>query len=174
MHYWRNLCCGRLPFKGYINLEAKTAEKFIYIPSINDTVYKTGDLGYMLPNGDLQYVGRRDKQVKINGYRIELDEINSVLLEFPDIVESVSIVDKNKILSFVVCKNTIPLEDVRNYIKTKLPYYMVPTKIISIEKFLSTITENWTRKNYLSIILVLHLLINILQKTKLKNKSSLS
>lgn len=120
--------------KGYINLEAKTAEKFIYIPSINDTVYKTGDLGYMLPNGDLQYVGRRDKQVKINGYRIELDEINSVLLEFPDIVESVSIVDKNKILSFVVCKNTIPLEDVRNYIKTKLPYYMVPTKIISIEK----------------------------------------
>lgn len=50
----------------------------------------------MLPNGDLQYVGRRDKQVKINGYRIELDEINSVLLEFPDIVESVSIVDKTR------------------------------------------------------------------------------
>ena len=88
--------------KGYINLKDKTAEKFVYIPNINDTVYKTGDLGYFLPDGNIQYVGRKDNQIKINGYRIELEEINSILLENKNILESVSLVDNNKILSFIL------------------------------------------------------------------------
>lgn len=120
--------------KGYINLKDKTAEKFVYIPNINDTVYKTGDLGYFLPDGNIQYVGRKDNQIKINGYRIELEEINSILLENKNILESVSLVDNNKILSFIVCNDEISLENIRKYLKSKLPYYMVPSKIVPVDK----------------------------------------
>ena len=66
--------------KGYVGRDDLTAEKFIYLPQKpNVRVYRTGDMGRHLPDGDLEYLGRTDNQVKIRGHRVELEEIESHL-----------------------------------------------------------------------------------------------
>ncbi|GAA2791298.1 hypothetical protein GCM10010505_18610 [Kitasatospora aburaviensis] len=81
--------------KGYWADEARTAARFVDHPVTGERLYRTGDLGRYLPGGDIEFLGRDDTQVKLNGYRIELDEIAAVLRRRPGVGEAIITVDTN-------------------------------------------------------------------------------
>ncbi|WP_106795022.1 non-ribosomal peptide synthetase [Aquimarina sp. Aq78] len=127
------LCLGGIGLaKGYLHQESLTNEKFIPNPIIEgERMYRTGDLVKWLPDGNIEFLGRKDNQVKIRGYRIELGEINNVIQEIPEISQSVVIVkedhDQNKrLIGYVVYNEPISKELIQDYLRSKLPGYMVP------------------------------------------------
>lgn len=130
--------------KGYLNRPDLNDEKFkmIHFSDLNEKrVYSTGDLARILPNGDIDYLGRSDNQVKVNGYRIELAEIESLLNDYPPINESVVIANKGResaqLIGFIKAEESavdIKIEEIRAYLKKKLPDYMIPTLFIKIDK----------------------------------------
>ncbi|MFE7588536.1 amino acid adenylation domain-containing protein [Kitasatospora sp. NPDC057512] len=81
--------------KGYWADPVRTGERFIVHPVTGEYLYRTGDLGRYLPGGDIEFLGREDTQVKLNGYRIELDEIAAVLRRRPGVGEALLTVDTN-------------------------------------------------------------------------------
>ncbi|MBL7931498.1 MAG: AMP-binding protein [Bacteroidia bacterium] len=125
---------------GYLNDEEKTNKAFIQYQG--KRVYKTGDVGY-IKNDLIFYMGRNDSQVKLNGYRIELDEIGNVLLSHPAIKNAVVVplTNKNvtkKIISFIVLKenNSKDIsEDLKAYLLQHLPSYMIPSEFIVKDNF---------------------------------------
>lgn len=125
--------------KGYLNESELTKKKFIPNPihkTQNEIVYRTGDMGKYLPSGEIEFIGREDSQVNINGYRVELEEVNSVLKGIPGVHDSVVLVnnineDNSLLLAFVVMKDK-DNRDLRLLINKKLPLFMVP-KIVQVE-----------------------------------------
>ena len=118
---------------GYIKLPQKTKEKFVFIESLNKLVYKTGDLAYFTDDGNIKFVGRKDNQIKLHGFRIELDEINTVITKNKNIKSSYTILSNtNQICTFIVMKNksNYTVDELKAYLKEKLPYYMIPANII--------------------------------------------
>lgn len=126
---------------GYWNNLQKTNESFFEI--IRDGVacrfYKTGDLCFFDDEGDIMYAGRLDHQVKIQGYRIELGEIEYHAREFLQDQNAVSIPYENKLgnseIALFVEGEVTDTTILFDYLKSKMPYYMVPTKILINEKF---------------------------------------
>jgi acyl-CoA synthetase (AMP-forming)/AMP-acid ligase II len=121
--------------RGYLNRPELTAEKFIKDPfseQLTARIYRTGDLGCWLPDGNIEYISRLDDQVKIRGYRIELGEIESVLMQ-TGLFQSVVVVAKedkpgNKVLvGYIVPQNVFDRDSTIKYLKSKLPEYMVPS-----------------------------------------------
>jgi amino acid adenylation domain-containing protein len=126
--------------RGYLNRPELTREKFIQDPfRSGETLYKTGDVGRWLPDGNIEYLGRIDDQVKIRGYRIELGEIESVIQE-SGLVKQVVVLTKQEgnepkqLIGYVVPQNNFHREGMIVYLKGKLPYYMIPSLWIEIEK----------------------------------------
>jgi len=118
---------------GYLNKEELTNEKFIKNPFGEGRVYKTGDLAVLLPDGCINYIGRIDNQVKLRGFRIELSEIDTKILEFPGIKQSITIINSNIICSYIVTKEKISLENLKKHLRKILPSYMVPTYIKELD-----------------------------------------
>ncbi|MDP3562270.1 MAG: amino acid adenylation domain-containing protein, partial [Legionellaceae bacterium] len=116
--------------RGYLNQLELTKECFIVNPFGAGRLYKTGDLVRWLPDGNLEYIGRNDFQVKIRGYRIELGEIEHVLSAHPDIRQSVVLAHDAKLIAYYVGQTNEPLDD---YLRSKLPDYMIPSAFIAIE-----------------------------------------
>ena len=122
--------------RGYLNMPDLTAEKFVednfnFNKESGSRMYKTGDLGRWLPDGNIEYIGRKDNQVKINGNRIELGEIENVLLQSnlvnQSVVCAISNSDGNKhLVGYVVVKDVFDKEAVISYLQSRLPEYMVP------------------------------------------------
>ncbi|WP_436866190.1 amino acid adenylation domain-containing protein [Bacillus fungorum] len=122
--------------RGYLNDPEKTNATFLQNPFVDDPqarLYKTGDLGRYLSDGNLEYIGRVDYQVKIRGYRIELGEIDAVLRQFPRVQDVATMVrdgvgDNKQIVSYVVCEQGIRLQEaeLKGFLKQCLPEYMVP------------------------------------------------
>uniref|UniRef100_A0A2P1CZ88 AptB n=1 Tax=Nostoc sp. FSN-E TaxID=2027337 RepID=A0A2P1CZ88_9NOSO len=126
--------------RGYLNQPKLTSERFILNPFIpGDTLYKTGDLVRRLPDGNLEFIGRIDTQVKIRGFRIELAEIEAVLTQHPDIQQVVVMVredepGKKLLVAYLVAQNNIPTPKIlRNFLKEKLPDYMIPPAFVVLE-----------------------------------------
>jgi len=125
--------------RGYLNKEL-TEEKFIDDPYRKGSkMYKTGDMGRWLPDGNLELVGRIDNQIKIRGFRIELGEIESQLLRHEKVSEAVVIVKKhsnqsNYLVGFVVGDSDLTEAEMRKYLQSRLANYMVPTSIIKLDK----------------------------------------
>ncbi|MCP4990318.1 MAG: amino acid adenylation domain-containing protein [Colwellia sp.] len=129
---------------GYINRPELTKERFISNPFDNrkfgNTLYKTGDMGRRLQDGNIEFIGRNDHQVKIRGFRIELGEIENRLIECKDIQDAVVIAnnfthDYNKELAaYIVSKEDLNVSELRNYLKNKLPDYMIPSYYVKLEK----------------------------------------
>lgn len=138
--------------KGYYKQEALTSEKFVYLPQYpNVMVYKTGDLGRFLDNGELCFIGRIDNQVKIRGYRIELEEIEFYINQYNGISQSavkvVNINETNKILEVVYTANAdINIDELKYYLSENLPDYMIPSKFTRISEFSYTINGKIDRK----------------------------
>ena len=125
--------------QGYLNNEELTNIKFVKSPfDKNDRLYRTGDMAQMLEEGLIDFIGRRDNQVKINGFRIELDEIKNIILQINDIKDSFVYVketgNKKIINAFYTASIDINEDDIKSYLKDKLPRYMVPKYITQIEK----------------------------------------
>ncbi|MBX9256320.1 amino acid adenylation domain-containing protein, partial [Desmonostoc muscorum CCALA 125] len=138
--------------KGYLNRSELTQEKFIQNPFGGSTcaggqrgrgeerLYKTGDLARYLPDGNIEYLGRMDNQVKIRGFRIELGEIEAALSQHPDVQASCVIArvdttgDKRLAAYIVPHKQQTPtVNQLRSFLKEKLPEYMVPAFIVILE-----------------------------------------
>ncbi|NEO98571.1 MAG: amino acid adenylation domain-containing protein, partial [Symploca sp. SIO2E9] len=125
--------------RGYINRPDLTEEKFIPNPFNNSKLYKTGDLARYLPDGTIEFLGRIDNQVKIRGFRIEIGEIEVVLSTHPQLREAVVIAseeqaDNKYLVAYIVPHQESPnRSELRNFIKHKLPEYMVPSSFISLE-----------------------------------------
>ncbi len=122
--------------RGYID-DQLTNQKFVENPFIDgQKMYKTGDQGKWLNNGEIEFLGRIDNQVKISGYRIELSEIENVLLGHTDVKEAtVAVCEKLNsqiLVAFYVSNNPGKQLDLKEYMSNKLPSYMVPNRIIEI------------------------------------------
>jgi amino acid adenylation domain-containing protein len=118
--------------RGYINNPELTAVRFVEIPHLEKgTLYRTGDYARYLPNRGIDFLGRMDHQVKINGYRIELEEIESQLLSFHKIKETAVTVKEdekgeNYLCAYIVSDMEVILEELNDYLSRRLPYYMLP------------------------------------------------
>lgn len=128
---------------GYLDNPDLTAQKFIPDPfQPGERMYQTGDLARWLPDGEIQFLGRKDNQVKIRGFRVELGEIEHVLGRVPGIKNAVVITKDNSgqnkyLVAFVVeaAGQEIPgVAALRQQLKNELPGYMVPAQIISINE----------------------------------------
>lgn len=152
---------GEIVFKsehvalGYLNLEEVT-KKVFYKDDNNPKLrcYKTGDLGRWLPDGKLEFLGRKDFQVKIHGVRIELEEIESVINSFGYIKESVVVPRKNKngritLAAYFVLKSEagFSTKELRKHLQHKLPSSMCPSKFIQVDRFKLTPTGKIDRKH---------------------------
>ena len=125
---------------GYLNNDALTAERFISDPFVpTQKVYKTGDLARWLPNGELEFLGRLDSQVKMNGYRIELQEIENVILEIPEVDQCAVTMNQqhnqSQLFAYVKSEKLKKRERIKEYLDLKLPNYMVPKNIIFLKEF---------------------------------------
>ncbi|WP_225035705.1 non-ribosomal peptide synthetase [Winogradskyella sp. SM1960] len=141
--------------KGYWKRPDLTAEKFIkstFNKDENACVYRTGDLGKLLPTGEVQCLGRIDQQVKIRGHRIELGEIEEAINTIDGIESSVVLIDKDRLKAFVISNNLENSSQVleknwKTYLKERLPLYMVPHEMITLDKFPTTLNGKIDRKS---------------------------
>lgn len=129
---------GKCLARGYIGKPALTAEKFIPDPhGKGSRIFKTRDLCQWDDNG-LRYIERLDQQVKIHGQRVELQEINSVAQEHPLVIEGHAVYEKlntnsSQLSLYYRCLDELPPNTLRNYVKSKLPSYMVPDVLIPVK-----------------------------------------
>jgi len=134
--------------KGYVNDAELTKQKFVTLKlgAKPEVVYRTGDLGRLGKDGNFEYVGRVDHQVKFHGIRVELEEIETVLRQHPRMQEAIVLVKEvelgdQRIVAYVIPKEPIPdgewssvEEDLRRHVRLKLPKNMVPNTFIRIKE----------------------------------------
>ncbi|MDY7077387.1 MAG: phosphopantetheine-binding protein, partial [Chloroflexota bacterium] len=138
---------------GYLNRPDLTAEKFVRNPftppargggrgGAESRLYKTGDLVRYLPNGNIEFLGRIDHQVKLRGFRIELGEIEAVLRQQADVQEAVALARDDVpggqgLVAYVMPLDGAELEtgDLRGFLREKLPEYMIPSFFVTMEQF---------------------------------------
>lgn len=121
--------------QGYLNRPELNQKKFITHPTYpSKRMYRTGDLVRLMDNDELEYVGRADEQVKLRGYRIELSEIENVILDYPDIQSTAVALQEltpgvSSLVAYLVAKKnkTIDIDKLITFIQTRLPEYMVPS-----------------------------------------------
>lgn len=121
--------------RGYLRRSGLTAEKFIPSPFSTEPgarLYKSGDLACYLPDGNIRYLGRRDEQVKVRGFRIEPGEIEATLKEHPAVADAVVMADEDQRLVAYVTGASVSGEELRAWVRQKLPDYMVPSFFISL------------------------------------------
>ncbi|WP_258042491.1 non-ribosomal peptide synthetase [Paenibacillus sp. UNC499MF] len=141
--------------RGYWKRENLTAEKFVPNPFDPGTkMYKTGDLARWKPDGNLEFLGRIDHQVKVRGFRIELGEIENALIKLPSVQEAAVKVHASGGHEAVLCGYVVPKPDsvlsageVREQLARQLPYYSVPSHFIFLDKLPLTPNGKTDRKS---------------------------
>ncbi|MCJ8270490.1 MAG: amino acid adenylation domain-containing protein, partial [Psychrosphaera sp.] len=125
--------------RGYLNQSELTATRFIDDPfNANERLYRTGDLARLLPDGEIDYMGRIDEQVKIRGFRIELGEIEQQLLLLPNVESTVVLVSENRLVAYVTSasmKREASVADLRDGLRDVLPSHMVPAFFVIMDQF---------------------------------------
>ena len=127
---------------GYLERPAATAERFIPDPFTKDQgkrMYKTGDRVRWLPDGNIEYLGRFDQQVKVRGFRIELGEIENVLSDAEGVDQAAVDVREGSLVAYIVpdadLKNSLDIGVLKEFVASRLPRHMFPTFYVSLEKF---------------------------------------
>ena len=131
--------------RGYLNRESLTAERFVPDPfarpkshGTRPRLYRTGDLCRWLPNGEIEYFGRADGQVKINGQRIESGEIESALLAHPDVERAIVVVrehaaGRRSLAAFYLAAADIPASELAVWLRDRLPAALIPAYVARID-----------------------------------------
>ena len=139
--------------RGYLNLPQLTKEKFINNPFATPDdiaksytrLYKTGDICKWLANGEIEYIGRNDFQVKLRGFRIELGEIENVISAINNIKQSCVLVKNETLVAYYVANTEIDESVIKNHLAKKLPEYMIPSFYMRLESFPLTINGKLDR-----------------------------
>jgi amino acid adenylation domain-containing protein/non-ribosomal peptide synthase protein (TIGR01720 family) len=144
--------------RGYLNRSDLTAERFISSPfDAEQRLYRTGDLGRVLPNGGIEYLGRKDDQVKIRGHRIELAEIEQTLLKHEAILATTVLASTDEgnesvLVAYVVADDKQNIADLRAFLQKSLPEYMLPSYFIQIPEIPRTVNGKIDKKSLPSAI----------------------
>src|SRR6185369_2180717 len=136
--------------RGYLNQPGLTAERFVPDPFSRipgARLYQTGDLARFLGDGEIEFVGRMDQQVKVRGFRIELGEIETVLGRHPGVREAVVVARADasvgkRLIAYVAAREESPpkASEMRDYLKRTVPEYMVPSAFVMLEALPLTAT----------------------------------
>jgi|GEM_PF-1049508 len=145
--------------KGYLNDPSKTSESFILNPFSNGNglIYKTGDLGRWLKDGSIDFIGRRDSQVEVRGYRVELGEIETALSEHDEIKECI-VLDKTDdrgntiLIAFYVSEKEMERETLLGFLRERLPHYMIPSRLVYLEELPMTPNGKADRDSLLKMV----------------------
>jgi hypothetical protein len=131
-------------FSGYWRQPELTRASFIAV-SPDRTIYRTGDLGYMRPGNCLVHLGRNDRQAKIRGHRVELGQVERLLLEHPAVSEAAVVVrgeppGESRLVAYVVerAKASLASATLRSFLEARLPQYMVPAIIMQLDSLPTT------------------------------------
>ncbi len=126
--------------KGYWKLPDVAAKRFIEITLAHTTVkvYRTGDMGRRLPDGNIHYIGREDDQIKIKGFRVELGEIQKMLLAHEEVSDAAIVVINDDtgdthLVAYFTASGDIATAELQSYVRANLPDYMVPSFFVEIE-----------------------------------------
>jgi thioesterase domain-containing protein len=142
-HVGELLIAGDGVARGYLNRETISRERFIPNPfRSGERMYRTGDLARFRSDGQLDFLGRMDHQVKVRGYRIELGEIESGLVQHPDVRAAVVMAREDspgdqRLVGYVTLESgaTATMADLRRSLKQTLPDYMVPAVVMAVDRF---------------------------------------
>jgi amino acid adenylation domain-containing protein len=127
--------------RGYWKNEEKTAEKFITHPGTGERIYRTGDLGCFRPDGTIEFLGRIDFQVQINGQRVELGEIEATLQRHSDVRSALVVAHdregKKQLVAYIVPVNGARVREtvLRSFLAGQIPAYMVPALFVEMDAF---------------------------------------
>lgn len=143
---------------GYLGQSAFTAERFLPNPFglLGSRLYATGDLVRLRPDGLLEFVGRKDEQIKLRGYRIELGEVEQTLLRFKGVTSAEVLIKagssehQKSLVAAIISEQPICLEDLNAFLQTALPTFMVPSQLIQIDKIPLTMNGKLDRKSLLA------------------------
>ncbi|WP_198299747.1 non-ribosomal peptide synthetase [Tumebacillus avium] len=139
--------------RGYLDRPELTAEKFIENPfAPGQRLYGTGDLARWMPNGILEFVGRADHQVKIRGFRVEVSEIEANLIQHEKVKETIVVTYEDEVIGkyltayLVLEDGVVEEQELRDFLKDRLPEYMIPTAFVVMEKFQLNVNAKVDRK----------------------------
>jgi amino acid adenylation domain-containing protein/non-ribosomal peptide synthase protein (TIGR01720 family) len=137
--------------RGYLNNKKLTQEKFLPHPFLPEQkIYKTGDLAKINSDGNIEFIGRKDVQIKHQGYRIELSDIDDKILENKNIRNSITISKDGKLINFYVAKQDVEQHALHNYLSKELPHYMLPTNYNRLKEMPLTINGKIDTKSLLN------------------------
>ncbi|MFI7229618.1 amino acid adenylation domain-containing protein [Nonomuraea angiospora] len=122
--------------RGYLDRPALTAEKFLPDPygPPGARMYRTGDLARHLPDGNLEFLGRRDLQVKIRGYRVELAEVESVLGRYPGVTSVIADLRGGLLVAYLLGEARTEAAEIRTWLAERLPDYMIPARYVWLDE----------------------------------------
>lgn len=148
--------------RDYVNRPGLTAERFLPDPFAldrpGDRMYRTGDIARYLPDGTLEFIGRLDDQVKLRGFRVELGEIESGLLEHRDVANAAVVVHgseagEKRLVAFVEPRpgSALTVEDLTSHLRDRLPSYMVPGAFVALDRIPLTATGKVDRRTLVAM-----------------------
>jgi amino acid adenylation domain-containing protein/non-ribosomal peptide synthase protein (TIGR01720 family) len=141
---------------GYLNQDYLTVERFIPDPfrSPFHRMYKTGDRVRYLPDGNLEFLGRIDQQIKLRGFRIEPAEIETALKQHPDIQDAAVMLhpDSSQLIAYYVSPTYPTISDLRSFLAHTLPTYMIPAAFVALPTFPLTPSGKLDRRSLLQIL----------------------
>lgn len=145
---------------GYLCAPEQTERAFVKGAALGlseRSVYRTGDIGYERADGNIVYSGRKDYQVKINGFRVELYEIEKVLLQYPQLAQTAVVCreegESRQLIAFYIAGEEIGHDALNVFLRARLPGYMVPRQFVRVEKFPLTAMEKIDRKKLTELAL---------------------
>jgi amino acid adenylation domain-containing protein len=127
--------------RGYLNRPDLTAQRFLDDPfgAPGERMYRTGDRARWLADGNLEYLGRVDRQVKLRGFRIEPEEIEAVLLQHPSVREAAVVVredraSERRLVAYMAPADATPATELRAWLQGRLPAHMIPASFVALER----------------------------------------
>ena len=142
---------------GYLNRPELNAQKFLldpFRPGSGELLYRSGDMGRLLEDGSIQFAGRRDQQVKLRGFRIELEEIESRLMQSTGVQDAVVVLRKDaaqqeRLVGFVVMKKgaLLAAASMLSELGAHLPDYMVPSALVELDALPFTVNKKVDRRH---------------------------